>query len=243
MYPEICKLGPFTIYSYGLMLVIAFMAAAFIATREAKRTGVNPDTVFNLCFIVFISGVIGARIFYVLANFPYYLRYPQEMIMLQKGGLAWFGGLILGTLSGLYYLKAKKLGVYRILDLLAPAVVIGQAIGRLGCFLNGCCFGKESAYGIFSPAHGAHLIPTQLYSSLFLVIIFIFLRYLQRRPHQEGAIFFTYLFLYSAKRFLIEFWRGDSPILAWGLTLFQFISIAIFLIALTGLFLLKTRKG
>lgn len=243
MHPEICRLGPFTIYSYGLMLVIAFMVTAFLASAEAKRKGINPDLIFNLCFIIFIAGIIGARIFYVLSDLRYYLRHPLEMIMLQKGGLAWFGGLILGTFSGLYYLKIKKLSVYKIIDLLAPFVALGQAIGRLGCFLNGCCYGKESVFGIYFPVQDAVLIPTQLYSSLFLVLIFIFLRFLQERPHQDGVIFFAYLLLYTAKRFFIEFWRGDSPAIACGLTIFQLISIAIFLIALIGLFKIKTKKG
>ncbi len=243
MHPEICKLGPLTIYSYGLMLVIAFVVSTLLASSEAKRKGIDPDIIFNLCFTVFISGVIGARIFYVLSNFSYYLRNPLEIIMLQKGGLAWFGGLILGVFSGIYYLKSKKLAAYRIMDLLVPFVALAQSIGRLGCFLNGCCYGKESAFGIYFPTHDAVLIPTQVYSSLLLVFIFIILRFLQEKPHKDGSIFFAYLILYSAKRFFIEFWRADSPSLALGLTLFQFISIAIFLIAATCLFLVKNKKG
>jgi phosphatidylglycerol:prolipoprotein diacylglycerol transferase len=243
MHPEICKLGPLTIYSYGLMLVIAFVVSTLLASAEAKRKGIDPDVIFNLCFTVFILGVIGARIFYVLSNFSYYLRNPFEIIMFQKGGLAWFGGLILGASSGIYYLRIKKLNVYKIADLLVPFVALAQAIGRLGCFLNGCCYGKESGFGIYFPNHDAVLIPTQLYSSLLLVFIFIILRFLQERPHQDGTIFFAYLLLYSAKRFFIEFWRGDSPSFAFGLTLFQFISIAIFLIAAVSLYLIKTKKS
>ncbi|MFA5063496.1 MAG: prolipoprotein diacylglyceryl transferase [Candidatus Omnitrophota bacterium] len=242
MHPEICKIGPLTVYSYGLMLVIGFIVSTLLASAQAKREGIDPDVIFNLCFTVFIFGIIGARIFYVFSNFDYYLHNPLEIIMLQKGGLAWFGGLILGTFSGIFYLRLKKLSVYRIADLLVPFVALAQSIGRIGCFLNGCCYGKESAFGIYSPAFDAVLIPTQLYSSLLLVFIFIFLRFLQTRPHKTGTIFFTYLLLYSSKRFFIEFWRGDSPALAFGLTLFQFISITIFLIAGSGLFFIKTKK-
>jgi len=242
MHPEICKIGPFTIFSYGLMLVIAFIVSTHLAAIEAKRKGIDPDIIFNLCFIIFVSGIIGARIFYVLNNLSYYLRNPLEIIMLQKGGLVWFGGLTLGVFSGISYLKLKKLSVYKIADLLVPFVALGQAIGRLGCFLNGCCYGKESAYGIYSPVQEAVLIPTQLYSSLLLVFIFVILRILQNRPHKEGQVFFVYLLLYSSKRFLIEFWRGDSPAFLFQLTLFQVISIVIFLIAATGLFLIKNKK-
>ncbi|MDO8662069.1 MAG: prolipoprotein diacylglyceryl transferase [Candidatus Omnitrophota bacterium] len=224
------------------MLVIAFVVSTLLASAEAKRKGLDPDIIFNLCFTVFISGIIGARIFYVLSDFGYYLHNPLEIIMLQKGGLAWFGGLILGVFSGIYYLKSKKLAVYRITDLLVPFVALAQSIGRLGCFLNGCCYGRESAFGIYFPTHDAVLIPTQLYSSLFLVFIFIILRFLQEKPHQDGSIFFAYLILYSTKRFFIEFWRADSPSFAFGLTLFQLISIAIFLIAVVNLFLIKNKK-
>lgn len=241
MHPEICKLGPLTIYSYGLMLVIGFIASTLLASAQAKREGIDPDIIFNLCFIVFVFGIIGARIFYVFSNFDYYLRNPLEAIMLQKGGLAWFGGLILGTFSGIIYLRLKKLSVYRAADLLVPFVALAQAIGRLGCFLNGCCYGKESVFGIYFPSHDAVLIPTQLYSSLLLVFIFIVLRFLQDKPHQQGAIFFTYLLLYSTKRFFIEFWRADSPHLAFGLTLFQFISIAVFLVAVIALSLILRK--
>ena len=243
MHPEICKLGPFTIYSYGLMLVIAFMAAAFLASRYAKEKGINPDVIFNLCFVVFISGIIGARVFYVVSNLRYYLNNTLEMIMLQKGGLAWFGGLIAGSSCGIFYLKAKKLPIFKIADLLVPFVALAQAIGRLGCFLNGCCYGKESAFGIYSPQQEAALIPTQLYSSLLLVLIFIILRVLQERPHKVGQIFFAYLLLYCAKRFFMEFWRGDSPAFLFQFTLFQLISVVIFLIALASLFIIKKRKG
>ena len=243
MHPEICRLGPFTIYSYGLMLVIAFIVATFLASAQAKREGVDPDAIFSLCFVVFISGIIGARIFFVLSSLSYYLAHPLEIIMLQKGGLAWFGGLVLGIFSGIFYLKIKKLNVYKITDLLVPFVALAQAIGRIGCFLNGCCFGKEDAFGIYFPVHGAVLIPTQLYSSLLLIGIFIILRFLQERPHKAGEIFFTYLLLYCAKRFLIEFWRADSPSILFGLTLFQLISIAIFFIAATKLYLLKANKN
>ncbi len=179
MYPEICKIGPLTIYSYGLALVVAFAVATLLAARQAKKQGIDPEAIFNLNFVIFICGIIGARVFYVLDNLGYYIRQPLEIIMLQKGGLAWFGGLFAGVFSGILYLKIKKLPVLKVTDLVAPYVALAQAIGRLGCFFNGCCFGKESAYGIYFPLHGARLIPTQLYSALLLVGIFFILRFLQ----------------------------------------------------------------
>ena len=225
------------------MLAAAFLVSSTSAIFQAKKEKVDPDIIFNLFFIVFIFGIIGARILYVIENISYYLRNPLEIIMLQLGGLSWFGGLILGFLSATVFLKKKKLSIYRILDLISPFVALGQAIGRIGCLLNGCCFGRISKFGIYFPVHKLVLIPTQIYSSLILVFIFIILRVLQDRSHKEGEIFFAYLLFYSLKRFFIEFWRADNEIIIFGLTLFQLMSIALFCIAVRGILLIKKSKN
>jgi phosphatidylglycerol:prolipoprotein diacylglycerol transferase len=243
MYPEICKIGLFTIYSYGLMLLLAFGAGSLLAGIQAKRENINPDLIFNFAFISFISGIIGARIFYIVENSGYYIKNPLEMVMLQHGGLSWFGGLIAGIIAGVAYLKNKNLPIYKVLDLIAPFLALAQAIGRVGCLLNGCCYGKVSKFGIYFPVHEAVLIPTQIYSSLALIFIFIFLRLLQDRPHRGGQIVFTYLLLYSLKRFFIEFWRADNGIVWCGLTLFQLLSIAVFCLSFFKLVaIIKTKK-
>lgn len=243
MHPIICKIGPFTIYSYGLMLVAAFLVCSALASQEAKRRHINPEVIFNLGFIVFLSGVIGARLLYIIENISYYIKNPIEIIMFQHGGLSWFGGLILAVISGAVYIKNKRLSIYKTFDLIAPYAALAQAIGRVGCLLNGCCFGKESSFGIYFTVHKSVLIPTQIYSSLILIFIFVTLRFLQVRPHKEGQIFFTYLLLYSLKRFFIEFWRADNELIFIGLTLFQIISIVIFCLALIKLIIIKRTKG
>jgi phosphatidylglycerol:prolipoprotein diacylglycerol transferase len=220
------------------MLVIAFSLGSWLASQEAKKSRINPEEIFNFLFMVFVSGIIGARIFYVIENMGYYFKNPLEIIMLQYGGLAWFGGLIVGSVSGFFYLRKKKLGVYRILDLVAPFIALGQALGRVGCLLNGCCFGKASYYGVYLEAHNAVLLPTQIYSAGLLLIIFIILRLLQDRPRHAGTIFFAYLFLYSIKRFFIEFLRADNPIIYSGLTLFQILSILLFCVSSVKLILI-----
>lgn len=242
MHPIICKIGPFTIYSYGLMLVLAFIISSTLARFQAKRQNINPDLIFNLAFIVFISGIIGARLLYIIENVGYYIKNPIEIIILPHGGLSWFGGLLFGIISGIVYLRKKDLSLYKIFDLVVPFVALAGGIGRIGCLLNGCCFGKVSRFGIYFDVHKSVLTPTQLYSSLALVFIFIILRFLQDRPHREGEIFFTYLLLYSVKRFFIEFWRADNKIIFSGLTLFQIISVVIFVIAFLKLVLIKKRK-
>jgi phosphatidylglycerol---prolipoprotein diacylglyceryl transferase len=242
MYPEICSIGPVTIYSYGLMLVLAFSAAVFLACRYAKAYGTDPDIIFNFAFIGFVCGVVGARIFYVIENIPQYLKNPLEIIMFSHGGLSWFGGLILGSFAGALYLKKKKFPIYKALDILMPFLALGQAIGRIGCLLNGCCYGRASGSGIYFPLHQAQLIPTQIYSSLLLLLIYIILRHLQEKPHKEGEIFYWYLFLYSIKRFFIEFWRADNPVISWGLTLFQLLSIGLFIVAVYQLIAYRFPK-
>jgi phosphatidylglycerol:prolipoprotein diacylglycerol transferase len=244
MLPEICRIGPLTIYSYGLMLVLAFFTASYLARRQAKKTGLDPDKIFNLCFYVFISGIIGSRLFYVVNNLGFYLKHPLEIIMLQHGGMAIFGGIIFGLIFAWLFVRKNKMDMLATLDLLVPFIALGQAIGRIGCFLNGCCYGRESVFGIYSQVHGSKLIPTQLYSSLLLFLIFLILRFMQNRKHLPGQILYFYLLFYSIKRFAIEFLRNDSPRIFTGLTLFQLLSLAMLFVAiarLARLFYLKKK--
>ena len=225
------------------MLAIAFLIGSSLAAIQAKKQHIDPDIIFNLSFLVFISGIIGARLFYVMENINYYIKEPLEIILLSRGGLSWFGGLVSGFICSGVYLKNKKLSLYKILDLMSPFVALAQAIGRVGCLLNGCCYGRIFKYGIYSAAHGFALIPAQIYSSLVLIFIFIILRLLQDKPRREGEIFFVYLALYSVKRFFIEFWRADNEIILFGLTLFQLISFVIFCLAARKLLLIKKSKN
>lgn len=211
------------------MLALAFLVSVGLAGFEAKREGIDKELIFNLWFITLIFGLIGARIFYVIENLDFYLREPLEIIMLQRGGLSWFGGLILGSCAAVIYLRSKKIPVYKVLDVIAPFLALAQAIGRIGCLLNGCCFGRT-------------VIPIQVYSSLILLFIFIALRLTQGHKHKEGAIFFLYLALYSIKRFFIEFWRVDNEVIFSGLTLFQIISILIFCLASIKLIIINKVK-
>ena len=236
MLPEICRIGSFTIYSYGLMLVLAFFVCAYLSSLQAKKENFDSETIFNLLFLVFIFGIIGSRVFYVLINAGFYLRNPLEIIMLQHGGMAWFGGLIFGTTAAILFIKKHKMNLLKTLDLLVPFIALGQAIGRIGCLLNGCCFGRESEFGIYFKVFDKVLIPTQLYSSLLLLLIFMVLRFKQDAKHLPGEILCSYLFLYSLKRFFVEFLRNDSPRIFYGLTLFQILCLVMFFLSL-GMFI------
>jgi phosphatidylglycerol:prolipoprotein diacylglycerol transferase len=150
--------------------------------------------------------------------------------MLQHGGLSWFGGLAAGVCSGIIYLKIKGIGIWKMLDLIAPFAALGQAIGRLGCFFNGCCYGN--LFGI----------PAQVISSFSLLVIYALLRRRQETPHKSGEIFFLYLLLYSLKRFCMEFIRADNPLLIGRLSLFHLLSIALFVFSAAGLILIRSQR-
>lgn len=243
MLPIICQIGPFTLYSYGMSLVAGFLLAVFLAQRHAKRFDLDPVFVFNFAFWVFISGIIGARIFFIVDHLHYYMKNPVEIVMLQHGGLSFFGGLFGGFFGGGLCARRAQVKLYKILDFFVPFVALAQSLGRIGCFFNGCCYGRESAYGLYSPLQDSHLIPTQLYSSFFLLIIFIILRLLQERPHKLGGIFYMYLILYALKRFCIEFFRADNPPLIGNLTIFHILSIAVFIISAVQLIIIKVRRS
>lgn len=242
MYPIICKIGPFSVYSYGLMLAFAFMVSMYLAGRKAEKKGLKPEEIYNLSFIILLFGIIGARLFYVILNFDYYRDNLKEVLFLQRGGLSWFGALFLGSIAAIIYIKKKNLLVYKTLDLVIPFLALGQAIGRIGCLLNGCCYGSPSPFGIYFPVHNSVLIPTQIYSSISLIFIFLILRVIQNKPHKNGEIFFLYLILYSIMRFSIEFWRAEHEILAFGFTIFQIISLLILFLSIWRLIIIKRSK-
>ena len=240
MLPIICKIGPLTIHSYGLMLAISVLVCTFLLTKDARPYGITSEVVFDLVFWVVLAGIIGARIFYIFLNLNFFLQYPLEMMMVQNGGLAWQGGLILGSMVGVWYTKKNKLSLKNTLDLVAPYIALGESIGRIGCFLNGCCFGKEVSWGIYFPVHHARLHPTQLYTMAGLLSIFFILKKYQKISKIKGDVFVLYLFLASILRFLIEFVRADHYVTFLGLSIYQFFCIGFII---TSIFLHKKLKG
>ncbi|HOW35893.1 MAG TPA: prolipoprotein diacylglyceryl transferase [Candidatus Omnitrophota bacterium] len=241
MHPVICQIGPLTVYSYGAMLAVAVVVCSFLLQRAAKARGFNPDIIFDLVFWSVVSGIIGSRIFFIFLNLTYFVERPSEIVMLQHGGLAWQGGLIAGTLTAIIFFKRKKLPIAQTVDFVAPYVALGQAIGRIGCFLNGCCYGSEAAWGIYFPVHEAKLHPTQLYDALGLLVIFLILKKYETIRKTPGEVFCLYLFLASLQRFAVEFFRADHSIVWLGLSIFQIVSIGIMAVSLYAYSFLKSR--
>lgn len=239
MYPVIVQLGPLTIYSYGLVLAVAVIVCTFLLSRDARGKGINPEMVFDLVFWTVLAGIAGARLFYIILNWEFFRQNLLEMVMIQKGGLSWQGGLIFGGLAGAGFIRRKKLPLREMLDLAAPYVALGQSIGRIGCFFNGCCYGKEVSWGIFFPVHHAHLHPTQLYSALGLFVIFVILKYYRRVSPFQGSIFLLYIVLASAERFGVEFFRGDHQEFFWGLSIYQWVCLGFAALAVRGYFIFR----
>ncbi len=218
MYPVLFKFGFIQIYSYGLMVALAFWGSTFLLSRQARLLGLGKDFFWNMSGWLLAGGILGGRLLYVIFNLDYFRENPREIPALWQGGLVWYGALAGGVLSGIIYLKLKKVKLFKALDLIMPFAALGQAIGRIGCFLNGCCYGSPELF-----------VPAQLISSFNLTAIFITLRLLQERKHKDGDVLAGYLLLASFERFMVEFLRQDSPRDYAGLTIFQIISVFIFL--------------
>ena len=229
MYPILFKFGFIQIYSYGLMIALAFGVSTALLSRQARELGRPKDFFWYFSVWVLLGGIFGGRLLYIALNFEFFAQNPREIPALWHGGLIWYGALAGGLLSGMGYLRSKKAGVIKTLDLVVPFVALGQAIGRIGCFLNGCCYGRPAKWGIYFPAHKDYLISVQLISSLNLLVIFILLRLLQEIKPKPGKVLAAYLIIASFERFMVEFIRNDSPRDFWGLTVFQLISAAIFI--------------
>ncbi|MFH0771875.1 MAG: prolipoprotein diacylglyceryl transferase [Candidatus Omnitrophota bacterium] len=230
MHPVLFKLGLVQIYSYGAMMAVAFLVFAYFASRRAGALGMNGEEIINLSIYLIISGLIGSRILFILLNLDYYRQNHFEIFMVWKGGLVWYGGFISALAASLIYMRAKRMPVIRTLDLLMPYLALGQSMGRIGCFLNGCCYGKSASLHmgvVFNETQGP-VYPTQLYESAAMFVVFLILR---KRVPGDGRTLLLYLVLYSSFRFFVEFLRGDNPSVMMGLTISQLISIAVFISA------------
>lgn len=243
MHPILIKLGPLTIYTYGLFLFIAFLMGTWLAKI---RAGELERYVSGLVIVIFISGIIGARVFCIISDIPYYQKYPCEM--LSRSGFTFHGGLIFATLFAFLYCRKSSISFLKMADLFSPSFALGISIGRIGCFFEGCCFGKKTnlPWGIIFPKGSlpfnefgnTPIHPTQLYSSIANFLLFLIL--LKIKPKKTGGLFFTFLLLYSIVRFFIEFLRYQ-PIWFFNLTIPQVVFLIIGAISI--IFFLKHDKS
>jgi phosphatidylglycerol:prolipoprotein diacylglycerol transferase len=221
VHPIAFYLGTLPIRWYGVMMAAAFFAGLWTATRRGRLVNVSADTLTDVTLWLMVGSIVGARIVYVttywkqeFADQPF-----SEVFMVQHGGLVFYGGLIGAFVSSAVYLWWKHLPIWKIGDILAPSIALGSVFGRIGCLLNGCCYGRAcdlpwaisfpTDNPLRPPTYPVH--PTEIYDAGLNLLLYLSLAWLFRRKHFEGQIFALYLIGYAICRSIVEFFRGDYP--------------------------------
>lgn len=263
MHRVIVELWGLSITSWGVMLVIAFVVGIWLAEKGAIKYGIPKTIIQDLSVVVIISGIVGGRVTYIIENWSHYAKYPGEMFKVWEGGLIFYGGLGLAVLFGIIFLKRKKVNILKVMDLIAPLIVLGLGLARVGCFLNGCCFGKPTSlpWGVVFPANSPprwvfsehiRIHPTQLYESIAGVCMFLILLMIEKKKRfSYGYLFGIFLATYGGWRFTTDFLRyyESKALILFGLTHSQIVSILMILVAVVLLIhrrhpksLTKTRE-
>ena len=253
MHPIAFHLGSFPVHSYGVMIALAFLFGLWTATLRARREKISSEIIADVTLWIMIGTIVGASAVYVttywqdeFAGQPF-----SEIFMIQHGGLVFYGGLIGATIAGIVYLRWKKLPLWKIADVLAPSIALGSVFGRIGCLLNGCCYGRacDLPWAISFPADNplhpptTPVHPTEIYDALLNLGLYFFLAWLLRRKKFDGQIFATYLIGYAVIRSFVEYFRGDYDVAHhhFGLTPGQVVSVPIFFAGLALAAVLSRR--
>ena len=253
MHPILFNVGPITIYSYGVLLAAAYLTGLWMAVRRARAAGIDGNRIMDLLIWVIIAALVGAKLLLFIVDFEHFTSSWEEFTTLLRSGGVFYGGLIAAILVCIYQLKKHRLPLWPSGDLFAPGIALGYMVGRLGCLMAGCCYGKPTdvawAITFTDPAANFNvgtplnvpLHPTQLYEAGAGLIIFVVLMLLEKRPGSfPGRTFWSFAFLYSLLRFFIEFYRGDDRGLVLGLlSTSQFISVVLGPISLVMLWYLS----
>jgi len=259
MHPKLLELGPLVFHTYGFFLAIAFIAGILVTSRGARKEGINADSVWNLGLVVLCATLVGCKLLMLITDFSYYAANPREIFSLStlRSMGVFYGGLLLALAAAAWYMRTRRLPAWRLADCAAPGIALGQAIGRLGCFMAGCCYGAPAdvpwaicftndyaAENMGTPLH-VHLHPTQLYESAGTLILFGFLMWRLSRRHINGQIILEYLGIYAILRFIIEFFRADDrgDVFNGLFSTSQFISVITFAAAIAFYFYLRGRRS
>lgn len=268
MYPELFKIGPLTVYSFGLMLGISFIVASYILTKEFERKKLGPNLATEITLMAIIFGIIGSKLFSIFENWDEFLSDPAG-VAFNPGGLTFYGGLILSIIAIWIYSKRKKIPFLVIADLTAPSLALAYGIGRIGCHLAGdgdygiptdLPWGTDYSNGTVPPSvmfrgseianqypggfvpDNTPLHPTPVYEFLLMLLIFFILWKLRRKDWPDGKLFMLYLVLAGIERLAIEFIRLNPKLLL-GLTEAQLISIGMILIGAGGILYYNNQKN
>jgi len=255
MFPKILDLGGFFLPTYGLLVAAGFLAGMGLTLRLARRAGLNVEAIGNLAIYCALAGLAGAKLLMFVMDFPYYSENPGRIFSLDTllSAGVYYGGFLGALLFAWFYIRRQKLPWWKTADVFAPGIALGHAIGRLGCFAAGCCWGSQcerpwavtftnpAAHELTGVPLGIPLHPAQLYEAAATALVALFLYRRSLRPHGEGVILAWYLALYSGARFLIEFFRHHDqpfPIESIPITWTQWIALAL---CATGILILKRR--
>jgi phosphatidylglycerol:prolipoprotein diacylglycerol transferase len=266
MYPTLYQIGAWHIQPYGVMLMLSFLLGVGLARSRARAAGIDPSKIMYLGVVVIIATLVGARLLFVVLNYRQFAGdllkaiHPYQDGVLRLGGLVMNGGVVCSAIFVVVFSRWKRMPVLRTLDVVAPSVALGIFLTRIGCFLTGCCYGTPTKmpWGVIFPAdsdagfYQRHKLaelqpihPTQLYSAAYGLAIFVALLVLERKFKRfDGFTALGLLALYSAARFVVEFFRHyyDESGVLWGLTHNQYLSIALMAGSVVGLVLLQRRQ-
>ncbi|VHF22990.1 prolipoprotein diacylglyceryl transferase [Streptococcus pyogenes] len=247
--PIALNCGPLAIHWYALCILSGLVLAVYLASKEAPKKGISSDAIFDFILIAFPLAIVGARIYYVIFEWSYYVKHLDEIIAIWNGGIAIYGGLITGALVLLAYCYNKVLNPIHFLDIAAPSVMVAQAIGRWGNFINQEAYGKAVSQLNYLPRfiqkqmfiEGSYRIPTFLYESLWNLLGFVIIMMWRRKPKSllDGEIFAFYLIWYGSGRLVIEGMRTDS-LMFLGIRISQYVSALLIIIGL--IFVIKRRR-
>jgi phosphatidylglycerol:prolipoprotein diacylglycerol transferase len=255
MHPILFEIGGWPIYSYGLLLAGAYLAGLQLAVVRARRLGMDGTKIMDLGIYLIIAALVGAKLMLVIVDFEYFRQRPAELLSLVRAGGVFYGGL-LGALGVAYFLVRRyKLNLWTTADLMAPGIALGHVIGRMGCLLAGCCYGRPTdvPWGIVftNPAAAANvgtplgiaLHPTQLYDAGAELLIMVVLLATERRGRPyPGRTFWLYMLLYAISRFIVEIYRGDDRGMLMGLSTSQAVSVVVLPLSLIILWTLAGRR-
>ena len=218
MFPELFHLGPVHLRSFGTLMAVAFLVGTWLGLREAKRMSLDEDGFVNVILLTLVASILGARALYVIEHLGEFRRSWGSVWALWEGGLTLYGGIVAGTFGGLTAAARMGLPRWRVADALTPSLAIGAMFGRIGCFLNGCCYGHPTLvpWGVkFPPAAFATLEfgdtpvhPSQLYNAAAALVLFVVMWTLRRRFRVPGVLFWTFIVAFSLVRIPIDLTRS-----------------------------------
>jgi len=223
MCPIAFKAGSFAVYSKTLMIITAVLVCSFFLIKECRSLNIGLGKLLRLMIWTTVWSMLGARLLALIIYFDHYQLYPQELGLWSARGFSLPGAVIAGTAFSWYFMAKHKMPVLKIWDVAAPYLALGQAIARIGCFLNGCCYGKLFQWGVYFPGLRAVVHPTQLYLMWGSLIIFCILKRFQRKNAADGRVFVLYWILELIMRFFMDFIRVDNQPFWLGLSIYQLI--------------------